>query len=95
VATIANESPKHTHGIIFFYPSKAEYLNAQKGGDWIDNREDFEKISQQYGIKLIDISKEPDWNESLYRPDGTHLTVEGNSVLAHILSGAITNALTP
>jgi hypothetical protein len=94
VATLANKSPKQTHGIIFFYPSKAEYLNAKKGGDWLEDREDFEKISQQYGIKLIDISQQPDWNESLYRPDGTHLTVEGNSVLAHILSSAITNALT-
>jgi len=92
VSALAGNSRQRTHGIIFLYPSKAEYRIAKQGGDWLQNREELEKIGQKYNIKLIDIARESDWNESLYRQDGVHPTVEGNSVLAHVLSNSITDA---
>lgn len=36
-------------------------------------------------IECIDLSKEQKWNESFYR-DGIHPSVEGNQVLAEIIS---------
>ena len=49
-------------------------------------------MSRQYGLKLVDISTYPEWTEALYRED-THPIVEGNRVLADILSAAIKDSL--
>jgi hypothetical protein len=43
-------------------------------------------------LKLVDISTYLDWTEADYR-EGTHPTIEGNRLLADILSAAIKDSL--
>lgn len=73
-------------GIIWLYPTAAQFNEAQSGKEWLPERPKIKEIAEKYGIKIIDIAASPRWNKSLYRADGVHPTVEGNEVLASILS---------
>jgi hypothetical protein len=69
-------------GIIFLYPTKAELLVGLQGKEWLSEREELEHIARDYNLKLVDISRAKEWNETLYREDGVHPTVQGNIILA-------------
>lgn len=94
IAKLSSATGRGTPGILFLYPNEAQYLAAKRGEEWLPDRPELERIAQKYGLKIVDISRMPDWNETFYR-DGTHPTVAGNKVLAHILAASITDALAP
>ena len=75
-------------GVLFLYPKKEEYLLAKRGVEWLPERPQLESICRQNGVVLIDVSRSPDWNETLYR-DGVHPTIQGNHQLAKIITEAI------
>jgi lysophospholipase L1-like esterase len=74
---------------VFLYPSKEEYLAARQGKEWLPERSEIESIAASDGLAVIDVAQQPEWNESLYRPDGVHPTVAGNQVLALVLAAAV------
>ena len=74
-------------GLLFLYPSRDEYIAAQKGIDYVPDRKELERIATTYGLKIVDVAKRPEWNLELYK-EGTHPTVEGNRVLADILAAS-------
>jgi len=77
------------HGLIWLYPTKNELLRARNGGEWLPERELIRGIADKHGLKIVDLADYPAWVPALYRPDGVHPSVEGNAVLAGILSGEI------
>lgn len=93
VAFLSHATGSKRPGVIFLYPGKAQYLEARQGREWLPERAAVEGIASANGLALVDIAKQPEWNETLYRPDGTHPTVEGNVVLAKILTAAIKQSL--
>jgi lysophospholipase L1-like esterase len=66
----------------------------KRGEEWLPERSELERICRANGLKLIDVARNPDWNETLYR-DGLHPTATGNAVLARILTRAIQDRLHP
>lgn len=92
IAQLSAANGKNVPGIIFLYPTKAQYLNAQRGIDYVPDRPALTRIAAEYHLEIVDVASSPDWNAGLYR-EGTHPTVEGNQVLAKILTSKITNAL--
>jgi lysophospholipase L1-like esterase len=86
-----NSGLKHP-GILFLYPTKKDLLMARHSTEWLPERKDLEDISAKYGVTLVDVAQNAGWTESLYR-DGTHPTVEGNVVLAKIISDAVRDTL--
>jgi hypothetical protein len=88
LAALSKATKTAAPGILFFFPSKAEYIAFAQGVDYVPDREVLSKLSASYGLKIIEIAKQPAWNANLYR-DGTHPTVEGNRVLADVLASAI------
>jgi len=80
-------------GLLFLYPAKTELLQARQGREWLKERGEIERIAVENGLSILDIAKWPQWNEDLYREDGVHPTVQGNVVLATILSAAIREGL--
>lgn len=93
VASLSRATGAKHPGIMFLYPGKAQYLQARQGRIWLPERADVVKIAVENGMEVVDVAEQPEWNETLYRPDGTHPTVEGNVVLAKILSAAIKRSL--
>jgi len=76
-------------GVIWLYP-KAEHLAvARHGREWLPERQDIQRIADKYGLQIVDIAAAPTWTREMYTTDGVHPTVEGNKVLAEILSAAI------
>jgi hypothetical protein len=78
--------------VIFLYPKEFEYLEAKAGKNWLADRDAVEQIAAAAGVTVVDIAKQSEWNETLYR-DGIHPTAEGNAVLAKILAAAIQPSL--
>lgn len=78
-------------GIIFLYPDKQQTLMAKGSEEWLPERRSIQAVCARHGLILVDIAADPRWTTSLYR-DGTHPTVQGNDVLAHILTAAIIEA---
>lgn len=76
---------KNNKSIVFvIYPNTNELLKR----DWLGYEkllEQMNSICSTKNIECIDLSKEQKWNESFYR-DGIHPSVEGNQVLAEIIS---------
>jgi hypothetical protein len=80
-------SAKRTHpGIIWFYPDVTQLGKARRGKEWLPERPTIERLAAKYRLRTVDIAASSKWNESLYRADGVHPTVEGNGVLAGILA---------
>lgn len=76
-------------GMLFLYPDRAQLLAARSGQDWLPERSVILQLAQKYGLRVIDVATYPQWNIADYREDATHPTVQGNHVLAGILSDAI------
>jgi hypothetical protein len=81
-------------GILFLYPSEVQLQAARQGHEWLPERPELERISRQYGLKLLDISSYAQWTAAQYS-DGTHPTIEGNRILAEILSAAVRESFPP
>lgn len=92
VASLSKASGLAVPGIIFLYPDEAQYRSGKSGIEWLPERQLLEQICRRYGLRLVDISRDASWNEKLYR-DGTHPTIEGNRVIARVLSSSIIDAL--
>jgi hypothetical protein len=86
---LARSIKKPRTGIIWLYPKAAELEEARQGKEWLPERQEIKKLANKYSLKIVDVAAKPEWNESLYRKDGVHPTVEGNRVLAAILSDAM------
>ena len=94
VAELSRVSAAAHPGFIFLYPTKKELRTFKETGEWLPERAMIEKICERNGLGLVDVAKEGTWNESLYR-DGVHPTVQGNIVLAKILSSAVAQLAVP
>ena len=81
-------SKRRPAGMIFLYPDRAQLAQARAGKEWLEDRQFFQHMAEAHGILLIDITRFPQWNESLYK-DPVHPTAEGNAVLATILNLAL------
>jgi len=92
LAEISRATARSNPGIILLYPNRAQLLTAHEGKEWLPERQELERLSGQYELTLLDLAKRPEWKESLYRED-IHPTVEGNRVLAALLSAAIKDSL--
>jgi len=92
LAKISQATGRMQPGILFLYPSKAQLQTARQGREWLPERQELQRLSHRYGLKLLDVSTYPEWTEAQYR-EGTHPTVAGNRVLAEILSAAIKDCL--
>ena len=92
LAQISQATGRMHPGILFLYPSEDQLKTARQGREWLPERQELERLSRRYGLKLVDISSNPEWSEAQYR-DGIHPTVEGNRVLADILSAAFIDSL--
>jgi hypothetical protein len=93
VAELSKASGSQHPGLIFTYPTRQELL-ASRRGEWLPERDTLNEICRKYGLVMVDIAKSPEWNASLYR-DGVHPTVEGNIVLAKIISSSIADTFVP
>jgi hypothetical protein len=94
VARLSTVSGLPQPGIIFLYPDKLQLRAARQAREWLPERPALEDICKRYNLKLVDVAANPEWTESMYR-GGTHPTVEGNRVLAHILASAIATTFAP
>ena len=92
VSELSAASGAKTPGILFLYPGKDEYIDSKNGKDYVPDREELQRIAESYGLKIVDIAKNPEWNLGLYR-EGTHPTVDGNKVLADILAKSVVEAM--
>jgi hypothetical protein len=84
-------SKRRLAGMIFMYPDRAQLLEARAGKEWLEDRQLLQSTAEAHGIMLIDVTRFPQWNESLYK-DPVHPTAEGNAVLAAILTSALQTA---
>ena len=84
-------STRRPAGMIFLYPDRAQLLEARAGKEWLEDRQFFQRMAEAHGIMLIDVTRFPQWNASLYK-DPVHPTAEGNAVLAQILTRALQTA---
>ncbi|MFZ1963569.1 MAG: SGNH/GDSL hydrolase family protein [Roseiarcus sp.] len=85
VAEITHGGGQARKGIIWLYPTAAQLEEAKEGKEWLPERPQIEKIANKYGLRIVDIASNPEWNAALYRDGGVHPNVEGNEVLASIL----------
>jgi lysophospholipase L1-like esterase len=88
LAKLSQATGRTQPGILFLYPTEVQLQAARQGREWLPERPELQRISREFGIKLVDISSYPTWTAAQYR-EGTHPTVEGNRILADILSTAI------
>jgi len=93
VAALSRSGKLKTHGVFFFYPVKEEYLLSLKGAEWLPERPQLQQVANEYGIKIIDIAQAKEWNETLYRDDGVHPSVQGYIVLSGILTKAVKESI--
>jgi hypothetical protein len=93
VASLAHAGGTSHSGLLFLYPKKSELQAAKQGKDWLSERSDIEAIATANGLAVIDVAQQPEWNETLYRPDTVHPTVAGNIVLAKILADGISRTI--
>lgn len=79
-------------GIVFLYPDRQQLQGARQGLEWLTDRQQIERIAAAHHLVLIDITRDPQWTDAMYR-DEVHPTTKGNSVLADILTKALHLAL--
>lgn len=80
-------------GIIWLFPSAEQLVEARNHREWLPERAQISRIAAENGLRIVDISTFGEWDRGLYRADGVHPTVEGNAVLASILSSEIARDL--
>jgi lysophospholipase L1-like esterase len=92
IASLSSAAGLRHPGIILLYPTKAEYESAKAGQAWLPERTEIERIASSNDLILVDVSRDLNWNEALYRADGVHPNVEGNIELAHLLTSTMNKA---
>jgi hypothetical protein len=75
-------------GFIWLYPDASQLEKARDGAEWLPERHKIEELAHKHGLRIVDIATMPEWKATLYR-EGVHPTVEGNRVLAAILTREI------
>jgi hypothetical protein len=94
IATLSQASGRQVPGVLVFYPREADLTSARHGIEWLPERPELERVAAKYGMRILDLSRRHEWNSSQYR-DGTHPTVEGNRLLAHIVADTVSEAYRP
>lgn len=94
IAKLSHATGRPAPGVLVFYPGEADLAAARSGNEWLPERPDLERIATKYGVRILDLSKRPEWTSAQYR-DGTHPTVEGNRLLAHIVADTVSEAYRP
>ena len=94
IAKLSQATHRSAPGIVVFYPTKAALIAARQGKEWLPERAELEEIAAKYGVRTLDLAKRPEWNVAQYH-DGTHPNVEGNRVLARIVSDSISETYFP
>jgi hypothetical protein len=89
VSRLSMATGRRPAGILLLYPTESNLNVERKGGEWLAERGDLEKIAAQFDLQIVDVARSPLWNKSLYRADHIHPTVAGNVVLADIVTQAI------
>jgi hypothetical protein len=92
-AEVGKLSQSSKRGFIWLYPNRQQLEQARQGLEWLPERQKIQGIADKHGLRIVDIATMPEWNPSLYRDDGTHPTIEGNKILAAILSHEIKSDL--
>jgi lysophospholipase L1-like esterase len=98
IARLCASSPAAVHGVhgvLLLYPTQPELAQARRGVEWLPDRSEFERIAASHGLRVIDLAAQPDWDDSKYRNDHTHPSVQGNQVLAHVIGAAIQSYFRP
>lgn len=85
-------NPHKPAGVIFLYPDRSQLEGAHLGLEWLPDRARIDRIAATHGLTVIDVSKQPQWTDAMYRDD-VHPTRAGNAALARILAHAIRQAL--
>ncbi len=76
-----------THRVlIFLYPTKKNMHNKQ---GWEEETAPIINMCKDLSLSCLDIAKENNWTDDLYKEDGVHPTVEGNKALATIIASAV------
>jgi hypothetical protein len=94
IAKLSQATNRPVPGILVLYPGEADLAAARRGNEWLPERPALERIAATYGLRILDLSKRPEWNSAQYR-DGTHPTVEGNRVLANIITSTVSETYRP
>jgi hypothetical protein len=94
IAKLSQASGRPVPGVLVFYPGEADLTAARRGNEWLPERPELERIGAKYGMRILDLSKRHEWNSTQYR-DGTHPTVEGNRLLAHIVADTVNESYRP
>lgn len=93
IGKISVATGKSTPGILFLYPQRTQFLAAQSGSEWLPERAQLEQIARSLNLKIVDVTRSPQWRTDLYRDGETHPTSEGDAVLATILASSIKQVL--
>jgi hypothetical protein len=89
LTTLSRNIDRSHPGLIWLYPTRAQFDTARRGQDWLPERRLIADIARTNGLRIIDIASDPTWSRTLYRGDGVHPTVEGTKVLGSILADEI------
>jgi hypothetical protein len=93
IGKISVATGKRTPGLLFLYPQKSQFLAARAGNEWLPERAQLEEIARTLNLKILDVTRSPQWRTDLYRDGETHPTAEGDAILATILAGSIQQVL--
>jgi hypothetical protein len=94
IATLSQATGRRVPGVLVLYPRDEDLMAARRGNEWLPERPELEGIAAKYGMRILDLTKRVEWNSTHYR-DGTHPTVEGNRLLAHIVADTVSEAYRP
>ena len=93
IGKISGATGKSTPGLLFLYPQRSQFLAARSGNEWLPERKQIEQIARDSNLRIVDITRSPQWRTDLYRDGETHPTSEGDAVLAAILANSIEQVL--
>lgn len=88
VAGLAQATQRAVPGVFMLFPDRPELEAARGGAEWFPDRQALQAIADRHGVRVIDVARDPRWKADLYA-DGTSPTVQGNRVLATILTEAL------
>ncbi|MGA2847540.1 MAG: SGNH/GDSL hydrolase family protein [Terracidiphilus sp.] len=93
IGRISAATGRRTPGLLFLYPQRNQFLAARSGIEWLPERAQIEEIARTQNLKIVDVTRSPQWRTDLYRDGETHPNEEGDAILATILAGSIEQVL--
>jgi hypothetical protein len=93
IGALCRPSHQAIPGVLLLYPRQAELALARQGLEWFPDRQPLERIASQYGLRVVDLTQQPGWDDSKYRGDGTHPSVEGNAFLGHLIATVVKSSM--